>query len=107
MVTFDEFKKLELKVGEIKEVSDCPNADRLYIIKIDVGGEIKQSVAGIKKFYAPEQILGKKVVVLNNLQPTVIRGVESQVMILAASDEAGLSVLVPDKKEVKTGSKIS
>ena len=106
MITFEEFKKLDLRVGVIKEVADCPNADRLYIIKIDVGGEIKQSVAGVKKSYQPDQLLGRKVVVLNNLQPTTIRGVESQVMVLAASDETGLSVLVPEK-DMKEGSKIS
>ena len=106
MVTFDEFKKLDLRIGVITEVVDCPNADKLYIIKIDVGGEVKQSVAGVKKSYRPEELQGRRVVVLNNLQPTTIRGVESHVMILVASDETGLSILAPDK-EVKAGSKIS
>ena len=106
MITFDEFKKLDLKVGVIKEVTDCPNADRLYIIKVDVGDEVKQCVAGIKKSYRPEELQGRKVVVLNNLQPSVIRGVESQAMILVASDETGISILAPDK-DVKVGSKIS
>jgi methionine--tRNA ligase beta chain len=103
MATIEEFKKLELKVAEIKEVSDHPNADRLYVITVDLGDKTKQVVAGIKSAYSKEELIGKQVVVVDNLDPVVLRGVESQGMILAASDEAGLVIVVPEKK-IKLGS---
>lgn len=103
MITIEEFKKLELVVGQIKEVKEHPNADKLYLIKIDTGSEEKQLVAGIRKFYTKEELVGRKVIVVNNLEPAVIRGEESRGMILAASDENGLSVLSLDK-DIKIGS---
>ena len=69
MISFEEFKKLELRIAEIKTAEDHPNADKLTVIKIDVGGEEKQIVAGIKGHYANEELVGKKVVVVNNLEP--------------------------------------
>ena len=103
MVTFEEFKKLELKVGEIKEVNDHPNADRLYIIVVDLGGKTKQLVAGIRGSYKREDLLGRQVVVVDNLEPAILRGVESQGMLLAASDETGISIITPERK-VRLGS---
>lgn len=104
MVTYEEFKKLEIKVGRIKEVMEHTNADKLYVLKIDVGEpQEKQIVAGIRNFYKPEELIGKEIVVINNLEPAVIRGVESQGMLLAASDENGISVVSP-LREVKVGS---
>jgi methionyl-tRNA synthetase len=103
MVTFEEFKKLELKVGEIKEVKDHPNADRLYIITVGLGDKTKQVVAGIKTAYKKEDLLGKQVVVVDNLEPAVLRGVESQGMLLAASDETGMAIISPERK-IKLGS---
>lgn len=98
MVTFEEFKKLDLKVAEIKEVQDHPNADRLYVITIDVGDARKQIVAGIKNFYSRESLLGRQVVVVNNLEPAMVRGVESQAMLLAAQDAEGVCIVSPDRK---------
>jgi methionyl-tRNA synthetase len=98
VVTIDDFRKLELKIAEIKEVNDHPNADRLYVITIDVGGVQKQIVAGIKSSYAKESLVGKQVVVVNNLEPAVLRGVESQGMLLAASDETGICIISPERK---------
>jgi len=97
MLTFEEFKKMELKIATIKEVLDHPDADKLYVVKIDVGGEEKQIVAGIKFKYEKEELVGKQVVVVNNLAPVVLRGVESQGMMLAASDKNTLAVLCPDR----------
>ncbi|MBU1087384.1 MAG: hypothetical protein KKD05_07685 [Candidatus Omnitrophica bacterium] len=97
MITFEEFKKMELKIATIKEVLDHPDANKLYIIKIDVGGVEKQIVAGLKLKYEKEQLVGKQVVVVDNLAPVVLRGVESQGMMLAASDENSVAVLCPDK----------
>ena len=103
MVTIEDFKKLELKVGEIKEVQDHPNADRLYVIVVDLGDKTKQVVAGIKGSYKKEELVGKQVVVVDDLQPAVLRGVESQGMLLAASDETGITIVSPERK-MKLGS---
>ena len=103
MATIEDFRKLEFKVGEIKEVLDHPNADRLYIIKVDLGDKIKQVVAGIKGAYQKEELVGKQVVVADNLEPAVLRGVESQGMILAASDEMTMSIISP-ARNMKLGS---
>ena len=97
MITIDEFKKIELVIAQIKEVKDHPNADRLYVVKIDTGQGEKQLVAGIRKFYTKEELIGKKVIVVNNLEPAVIRGETSQGMLLAASDENAMSILSLDK----------
>ena len=105
MINIDEFKKLELVVAQIKEVKEHPNADRLYIIKIDTGTEEKQLVAGIRASYTKEALIGKRVVVVNNLEPAVIRGEQSNGMILAATDEAGICVISPDR-EAALGSKV-
>ena len=97
MATIDDFRKLELKVGEIKQVNDHPDADRLYVITVDLGDKTKQVVAGIKNFYQKEELIGKQVVVVDNLDPAILRGVESQGMILAGSDESGLAIVSPAK----------
>ena len=100
MPTIDEFKNFQFVIAQIKEVKEHPNADRLYVIKVDTGTEVKQIVAGIRKSYTPEQLVGRRVVIVNNLEPAVIRGEESRGMILAASDEIGISVLGPDRDVV-------
>ncbi|MFA5276417.1 MAG: methionine--tRNA ligase subunit beta [Candidatus Omnitrophota bacterium] len=103
MATIEDFKKLELKVAQIKEVSEHPNADRLYVITLDLGDKTKQVVAGIRGSYQKEDLVGKQVVLVDNLEPAVLRGVESQGMILAASDENGISIITP-LREMKLGS---
>ena len=97
MASIDDFKKLELKVAEIVSVEAHPNADRLWLLKVKIGTEDRQIVAGIKAFYSAEQLIGKKVVVIANLEPAVIRGVESQGMLLAASLENELAIITPEK----------
>jgi len=103
MATIEDFKKIELKVAEIKEVNEHPNADRLYVITLDVGDKTKQVVAGIRGSYQKEDLIGKQVVLVDNLEPAVLRGVESQGMILAASDESGIAIVSPQRK-MKLGS---
>ncbi len=98
MVTIDDFRKLELKVAEIKEVNEHPNADRLYVIIVDLGDKTKQIVAGIRNSYQKEDLIGKQVVIIDNLEPAILRGVESQGMLLAASDEQGISIVMPQRK---------
>ncbi len=103
MATYEDFKKLEFRIAKIKDVQDHPNADRLYVITVDLGDRTKQVVAGIKGSNTKEELLGKQVVIVDNLDPAVLRGVESQGMILAASDETGVFVVSP-AREMKLGS---
>ena len=105
MFTFEQFKQLEIKIAQIKAVRDHPNADKLYCITIDVGGAEKQIVAGIKLSYKPEELVGKKIVVVNNLEPAIIRGEKSEAMLLAASDSKGITVLIPDR-DMEIGSSV-
>lgn len=103
MATYDDFKKLEFKVAKIKDVVEHPNADRLYIVTVDLGDKTKQVVAGIRNSYKKEDLIGRQVVLVDNLDPAVLRGVESQGMILAASDDNGSSI-VTLARETKLGS---
>ncbi|MBM3251367.1 MAG: methionine--tRNA ligase subunit beta [Candidatus Omnitrophica bacterium] len=105
MASIEDFKKLELKIATIKEVNDHPDADKLYVIVIQIGEQTKQIVAGIKNFYQKEDLFGKQVVVVDNLEPAVLRGVESQGMLLAAQDDEGICIITPERK-VKTGSTV-
>ena len=98
MLTLEEFKKLEIKVAQIKEVKEHPNADKLYVMTIDLGDKTKQIVAGIKFSYRSEELIGKQIAVVDNLEPAVVRGVESQAMLLAAQDENGISIITPDRR---------
>ncbi len=105
MLKFEDFKKMELITAKIKEAQDHPNADKLYVLKIDTGKEEKQLVAGIRGSYAREDLPGRTIIVINNLEPAVIRGEESQGMLLAVGDENGVSLLTPDR-EVAPGSTV-
>ncbi|MCU0651338.1 MAG: methionine--tRNA ligase subunit beta [Candidatus Omnitrophica bacterium] len=103
MITIEDFRKIELKVAVIKEVIEHPNADKLYIVTVDLGDKTKQLVAGIRLAYQKEELIGKQVIVVDNLEPATLRGVESQGMLLAASDETGLAIISP-LREIKPGS---
>ncbi|MFH0887757.1 MAG: hypothetical protein V1871_00940 [Planctomycetota bacterium] len=105
-VTFEEFKKLDIKVGKVISIENHPNADKLYVLKIDIGTEVKQCVAGLRLHIPLDQLQNKSVVVIANLQPVVLRGVESQVMILAASNNDEVVILSP-AKELPAGSRVS
>lgn len=98
MVNFDDFSKLELKTGKILEVTPHPDAEKLYLLKVDIGEKVIQIVAGIKPFYTPEQLENKLIVVLANLEPKNIRGVSSEGMILAAQGKDDVSLVVLDKE---------
>jgi methionyl-tRNA synthetase len=97
MITIDDFKKLNLKVATVTAVQPHPNADRLYLVEVDLGGEKRQLVAGIRQFYTPEELVGKQVVVVENMTPAVIRGVESKGMILAAQGKDRIVIVSPEK----------
>ncbi|KPK97735.1 MAG: hypothetical protein AMJ95_07485 [Omnitrophica WOR_2 bacterium SM23_72] len=105
MVTFEEFRKLELKVAKILEVKDHPNAQKLFVLSIDLGDKTKQIVAGIKSSYKKEELVGKQIIVVDNLEPALLRGVESQGMLLACQDEAGICIISPER-EVRLGSSV-
>ena len=105
-ISFAEFQKLDIRVGKIIEVTEIPNSKKLIKIVVDFGSEKRQAIAGLLKYYKPEELVGKKCVFLLNLQRRMLAGIESQCMILAAEDsEENVSVLVPEK-DIAEGSKI-
>lgn len=105
VLTFNDFKRLDLRIAKIISAEPHPSADRLYVLKVDIGSEQKQLVAGLKGHYELSALVGKSVVIVNNLQPAVLRGVESQGMLLAAQDGEKVVVLIPDQ-EVSPGAQV-
>ena len=105
-ITIDEFDKIKLKVAEVVSVEDHPNADKLLVLKLKLGDETRQVVSGIKKYYNKEELVGKKVVVVTNLKPIKLRGVESHGMVLAASCDGKLT-LVSTLEDISSGAQIS
>ncbi len=106
MISIDEFRKIEIKVATIKHAEPHPNADRLMVLKIDLGSEERQLVAGIKGHYAAEDLIGRQIVVVANLEPAKLRGIESQGMLLAATDNDKIVLLNPEKL-VSPGARVS
>jgi methionine--tRNA ligase beta chain len=105
-VSFDDFQKLDIRIGKIIEVTQVPSSKKLIKIMVDFGSEKRQAVAGLLKYYQPEELVGKKCVFLLNLQRRMLAGEESQCMILAAEDNEGnVTVLIPDN-DIAEGSKI-
>lgn len=96
-ISFADFKKTDLCVAKVVDVQEIPGADRIWKLTVDTGGGKKEIVAGVKTFYSREQLLGKSIIIVNNLQPSVIRGVESQGMLLAGKHETRLSLLTLDQ----------
>jgi len=105
MVTFDDFMKLDIRIGTVTAADKVPGADKLIRLELDMGGETKQVVAGMAPAYAPEEFIGKQVPILVNLEPRKLRGIESQGMILAADVDGKPVMLMPDK-EVPPGSMV-
>jgi methionyl-tRNA synthetase len=103
MVTFEEFQKLDIRTGLVLSAEPVPKSNKLLKLQVDIGSEKRQIVAGMQQFYTPDEMVGKNVVVVTNLAPATIFGVESNGMILAAGDAA--SLLVP-LKPVEPGTKI-
>lgn len=106
LISIDTFKQIDLRVAEVLEAERVPKADKLLKLKIRVGNEERQLVAGIAQHYQPEQIIGKKVVIVANLESAKIRGIESQGMILAASTEEGTLSLISPEREMASGAKV-
>ncbi|MDY0090266.1 MAG: methionine--tRNA ligase [Flavobacteriaceae bacterium] len=106
--TFDDFMKMDLRVGTILEAEKMPKADKLLVLKVDTGIDVRTVVSGIAEHFSPEEIIGKRVMILANLAPRKLRGVESQGMILMTNDKDGkLVFLNPDKDGVENGALIS
>jgi methionyl-tRNA synthetase len=106
-ITIDDFLKVELRVGEIKVAEKVKGADKLLRMEVDIGTEVRQIVAGIAKAYEPEKLIGRKVVIVANLQPRKLRGLESNGMIVAASlGDDGLPVLAGFLEDVPAGAKL-
>ena len=105
-IPFDEFQKLDLRIGKIVEAAQIPGSRNLIKMMIDFGTEKRQAVAGLLKWYKPEDLVGKKCAFILNLQHRVMMGVESQCMIFAAEDEAGNVVVLQPEKDIAEGSKI-
>jgi tRNA-binding protein len=105
-VAYEDFAKLELRVAKVLEAREHPNADKLLLLQIDVGDAQKQIVAGIRQHYTPEQLVGRLIVVVNNLAPAMIRGETSNGMLLAATSGDKVILLAPDDPQCLVGAKI-
>jgi methionyl-tRNA synthetase len=97
MITIEQFRALDLRVATVIAAEPHPNADRLLVLHVDLGGERRQLVAGLRTHYEPAALVGRQVVVVANLEPARLRGVESQGMLLAATDGDRIVVLRPDE----------
>ena len=107
MITFEDFKKVDLRTAEIVQAEKVDGADRLLKIQVKMGEDTRQIVAGIAEHYKPDALIGKKVILVANLKPVEIRGVESQGMLLAASDENSLTLVGLDDNDLPSGLNVS
>jgi len=105
-ISFEEFQKLDLRVGKIIESNQIPGARNLIRMIVDFGTEKRQAVAGLLQYYKPENLAGRKCVFILNLQRRKMMGVESQCMILAAEDEKGNVIVLQPEKDIAEGSRI-
>lgn len=105
-ITIDDFAKVELRVGVVKVAERVPKSDKLLRLEIDIATEVRQVVAGIAEAYAPETLVGRKVVIVANLAPRKLRGLESNGMIVAASLEGGKPVLAGFLEDVPVGARL-
>lgn len=108
MISFEDFTKVKMRVGKIIEAEDHPNADKLLVLKVDLGDEQRQLCAGLKGYYNAEDLVGTNIIVVTNLAPRKMRGVESQGMLLAATT-AGYSqvILLTTREPIAPGSPVS
>jgi methionyl-tRNA synthetase len=105
-ISIDDFAKIELRVGQVKAAEKVKGADKLLRLEVDLGTEVRQVVAGIAESYAPELLIGRKVVIVANLAPRKLRGLESNGMIVAASPEGGKAVLAGFLEDVPVGTRL-
>ena len=105
-ISYDDFAKLQLQVGEILSCEAVPKADKLLCSKVKIGSKVHTIVSGIRSTYTPEEMVGKKVMVLVNLEPRKIRGIVSEGMLLCAEDENGVLSLMTPEKNMPAGAEI-
>jgi len=107
MITYDDFAKVELKIAKVSEAERIEGSEKLLKLQIDIGEpEKRQIIAGIGKIYSPEELIGKEIVIVANLEPKSLMGLESSGMLLAATDGEGRPILLTPDKEIAPGSKI-
>ena len=108
IIEFNDFNKVDIRIAKVVEAHDHPNADKLIVLKIDLGSEQRQICAGLRGHYDPEALVGRNIVVVANLAPRMMRGQESKGMLLAAStaDQARIILLQPDA-DIEPGSQVS
>jgi methionine--tRNA ligase beta chain len=104
-IKFDDFQKIDLRVGKVSDAKKVEGSEKLLKLIVDLGNEERQLVAGIAKYYRPEDLIGKEIVVVANLEPKNLMGIESQGMLLAADVNGEPVILIPEK-EVPPGTKI-
>lgn len=105
MISFEDFQKLDLRTGKISEAKKIEGADKLLKLIVDIGEEQRQIVAGIAEYYSPQDLKGKQIIVLCNLEPKEIKGVKSEGMLLAVDSKNGVVLIVPEKN-VNEGEKV-
>lgn len=109
MISFKDFKKIELKVGTVEKVEEISGSKNLFKLKVNLGNEIKQAVAGLKGYYTPKDLEGKQFVFVTNLEPAKLMGELSEVMILAAVKKVGNKeevVLIKPEKQIENGTRV-
>ena len=104
-ISIDDFRKIDLKVATIQSAEAHPNADKLMVLQIDLGDEQRQICAGIREHYTAQELIGKQIVIVANLETAKLRGLDSQGMLLAASDQGRVVIMTPDKS-VMAGAKV-
>jgi len=105
MISFEEFQKMDIRIGKIKEAEKVEGTDKLVKMQIDIGTETRQLVAGIADHFDPASLVGKQIPILVNLEPKIFRGIESKGMILVADADGELALITPEK-EVPPGSRV-
>jgi len=105
-ITIEEFSRVKLRVAEVLAAAKVANADKLLQLEVKIGDERRTIVAGIARYYQPEELVGKKVVVVANLKPAKLRGIVSQGMVLAAVDDDTLSLVTPERATIKDGAQV-
>ncbi len=106
-ISFEDFQKVDIRLAEIKEAERVEGSEKLLKLLLSLGKEERTVVAGIAKYYKPEELINKKVLMVYNLKPRKIMGIESQGMLVALYDGNQLSLIVPDKTDIKIGTRIS
>lgn len=104
-ISFNDWQKIKLRVGSIVNVEEHPNADKLFVLEVNIGDEKKRLVAGLRGHYDKDELVGKKVIVFANLEPAILRGIKSEGMVLAAVDGDKVYLLQPDD-DINNGARI-